>query len=168
MPFLRSVGYGGLLIPLVTVLVAITLLPVLLSTVGPAWTGRATGHSERPSRLWAAWARGVVRRRWLAAGAALLILGALLFPLSGLVLGNPSADALATAGPAYQGLRALETSGIGAGVLDPIEVLATPRDAAALAARLAQVDGVRGAVAPAIAAWQRGGTAPDRRAAGRR
>jgi RND superfamily putative drug exporter len=159
--FLRSVGYGGLLIPLVTVLVACTLLPVLLSAVGPRLDWPHHGHSERPSRLWAAWARGVVRRRWVAAGVAMLLLGALLFPLSGLVLGNPSVDALATsgAGPAYQGLRALETSGVGGGVLDPIEVLSTPRAASALAARLAHVDGVRGAVAPATPAWRRAGTA---------
>jgi len=159
--FLRSVGYGGLLIPLVTVLVACTLLPVLLSAVGPRLDWPRHGHSERPSRLWSAWARGVVRRRWLAAGVAALVLGALLFPLTGLVLGNPSVDALAVSGsgPAYQGLRALETSGIGAGVLDPIEVLATPRDASALAARLARVDGVRGAVAPAVPDWRRDGTA---------
>ena len=159
LPFLRSVGYGGLLIPLVTVLVVCTLLPALLSAVGPRLDWPRHGHSERPSRVWAAWARGVVRRRWLAAGVATLILGALLFPLSGLMLGNPSANALASAGPAYQGLRALETSGIGAGALDPIEVLSTPRDAAALVARLSRVDGVRGAVAPATPTWQRAGTA---------
>ena len=35
-PFIRSIGYGGMLIPLVSVLVAITLLPVLLATVGAA------------------------------------------------------------------------------------------------------------------------------------
>ena len=159
--FLRSVGYGGLLIPLVTVLVACTLLPVLLSAVGPRLDWPRHGHSERPSRLWAAWARGVVRRRWVAAGAAMLLLGALLFPLSGLMLGAPSVDALATPGAssAYQGLRALETSGIGAGALDPINVLATPRDAAALALRLTHVSGVRGAVAPATPAWRRAGTA---------
>ncbi len=159
--FLRSVGYGGLLIPLVTVLVACTLLPVLLSAVGPRLDWPRHGHSERPSRLWAAWARGVVRRRWVAAGAAMLILGALLFPLSGLMLGTPSVDALASsgAGSAYQGLRALETSGIGAGTLDPINVLATPRDASALALRLTRVSGVRGAVAPATPAWRRAGTA---------
>jgi RND superfamily putative drug exporter len=33
-PFLRSVGYAGMLIPLVSVLVSITLLPVFLATVG--------------------------------------------------------------------------------------------------------------------------------------
>ena len=34
-PFLRSMGYGGMLIPLVSTAVAITLLPVVLSTLGP-------------------------------------------------------------------------------------------------------------------------------------
>ena len=158
-PFLRSVGYGGLLIPLVSVVVASTLLPALLSTVGPRLDWPRHGHSERPSRLWAAWARGVVRRRWVAAGAAMLLLGALLFPLSGLMLGNASVDALASSGPAYQGLRALETAGISAGALDPIAILSTPRDASALALRLARVGGVRGAVAPATPAWRRAGTA---------
>jgi len=158
-PFLRSVGYGGLLIPLVTVLVAITLLPVLLSSVGPRLDWPRHGHSERPSRMWSAWARGVVRRRWLAAGVATLLLGGLLAPLSGLVLGNPSITALATSGPAYQALRALETSGIGGGVLDPIDVLATPRTAAAVAGRLNHVAGVRGVTAPTTPDWRRGGTA---------
>jgi len=37
--------------------------------------------------------------------------------------------------------------------------LSTPRAASALAARLAHVDGVRGAVAPATPAWRRAGTA---------
>src|SRR5207245_8114386 len=34
LPFLRSVGYGGMLIPLVSVIVALTLLPALLSKLG--------------------------------------------------------------------------------------------------------------------------------------
>ena len=34
LPFLRSVGYGGMLIPLVSVAVGITLLPVVLSSWG--------------------------------------------------------------------------------------------------------------------------------------
>jgi RND superfamily putative drug exporter len=158
-PFLQSIGFGGLLIPLVSVVVACTLLPVLLSTVGPRLDWPRHGHSERPSRLWAAWARGVVRRRWVAAGVAMLFLGALLVPLGSLALGNPSVNALASSGPAYQGVRALETAGIGSGVLDPIVILSTPRDASALARRLAHVSGVRGAVAPATPAWRRAGTA---------
>ena len=34
-PFLRSLGYGGLLIPLVTVISALTLLPGVTFRVGP-------------------------------------------------------------------------------------------------------------------------------------
>ncbi len=158
-PFLRSVGYGGLLIPLVTVLVAYTLLPVVLSTVGPRLDWPRHRHNERPSRAWAAWARGVVRRPWLAAGAAALVLGALLLPLNTLVIGTPSPTALTATGPAYQGLRALESSGIGVGVLDPIEVLAPSRAAAPLALRLGGVASVRGAVAPANSSWRRDGSA---------
>ena len=33
-PFMRSVGLGGMLVPLVSVLVSLTLLPVLLATAG--------------------------------------------------------------------------------------------------------------------------------------
>jgi uncharacterized membrane protein YdfJ with MMPL/SSD domain len=83
-PFLRSVGYGGLLIPLVTVVVACTLLPVVLATVGPSLDRPRRRHSDRPSRLWTAWARVVVRHRWLALGTAVLVLAALLSPLHGL------------------------------------------------------------------------------------
>ena len=36
LPFLRSMGYGGMLIPLVSTLVAITLLPVVLAKLGHA------------------------------------------------------------------------------------------------------------------------------------
>lgn len=126
-PFLRSVGYGGLLIPLVTVAVAMTLLPALLATVGPRLEWPRRTYSAQPSPFWTSWTRGVARRRWMAAGAALLILGALLIPLGSLKLGDPSADALASTGPAYHTLQTLETSGIGNGALDPIEVLTTGR-----------------------------------------
>jgi RND superfamily putative drug exporter len=94
----------------------------------------------------------------VSATAALLILGALLVPLRGMVIGEPGADALARMGTAYQGLHALEVAGIGPGVLSPIEVLTSPAAAAPLATRLADVVGVRGAVAPGGPAWQRAGT----------
>ncbi|CAA9530538.1 MAG: hypothetical protein AVDCRST_MAG73-907 [uncultured Thermomicrobiales bacterium] len=157
-PFLRSIGYGGMLIPLVSVLVAITLLPVMLATIGPRldWPRLRTGNQL--SRGWAAWARLVVRRRWVAALAGLAILAALAVPALGLSIGDADADALATSGEATDGYRALETSGIGAGVLLPFEVLArgTESDPAAVAQTLAAEDGVRGAVAPEGDAWRRG------------
>jgi putative drug exporter of the RND superfamily len=60
-PFLRSVGIGGMLIPLVSVAVSITLLPVILATVGPRldWPRLRTG--DQVSRPWERWAALVVR-----------------------------------------------------------------------------------------------------------
>ena len=158
-PFLRSVGFGGMLIPLVSVAVAVTLLPVVLATVGP-WLDWPRGRREaHVSHAWAAWARMVIRRRWVAAGAALLILGVLLASALTLNPGDPQADALAQSGDARDGLVALEQAGIGAGALTPIYALAQPADADAVAARLGPVGGVRAAIAPNDPAWRRDGSA---------
>ena len=58
LPFLRSMGYGGLLIPLVATLVAITLLPVVMAKLGARldWPHRRT--DDKASRAWTRWARG--------------------------------------------------------------------------------------------------------------
>jgi putative drug exporter of the RND superfamily len=71
LPFLRSTGLGGMLIPLVSVAVAITLLPVVLAKVGSRldWPHRRT--DDRASRAWTRWAESVSHHRWLAAGAGL-------------------------------------------------------------------------------------------------
>src|SRR6266498_1985096 len=161
-PFLRSMGYAGMLIPLVSVLVTLTLLPVLLATIGQRadWP-----HHRRPphvGRGWSAWARGVLRWRWLAVPAALAVLVPLGLAGLGLRLGTPNADALAKSGPAYDGLVMLERARIPTGVLTPVEVLVPAgggMDAAQVAARLAQVPGVYTVIAPADRAWRRGGSA---------
>src|SRR5918997_1919878 len=74
-PFLQSMAYGGLLIPLVSVAVALTLLPVVLATVGPRADRRRLRRTDRAERNWARWAGLVVRHRAAAAiaGAGLLI-----------------------------------------------------------------------------------------------
>ena len=46
-PFLRSVGYGGMLIPLVSVLVALTLLPVVLHSWGQQARLAAPAHRRQ-------------------------------------------------------------------------------------------------------------------------
>src|SRR6476620_7903892 len=76
-PFLRSIGYGGMLIRLVSTLVAITLLPVILAKAGPKldWPHRRT--DDKASRAWTRWAELVSRRRWVAAGAGLAVILAL-------------------------------------------------------------------------------------------
>jgi RND superfamily putative drug exporter len=160
LPFLRSMGYGGLLIPLVSTLVAITLLPVVLSRFGGRldWPHRRT--DDKASRAWTRWAEGVSRRRWLAAGAGMAIILALAFAATDLRLGNSDADALARPGDAKDGLVALEKSGIGEGSLLPHEVLIEGgSDPERVAAELRKVPGIHGAIAPDDSDWRRGGTA---------
>jgi putative drug exporter of the RND superfamily len=157
-PFLRSVGYGGMLIPLVSVAVALTLLPVVLAKAGRRldWPHRRT--DDRASRAWTRWAGLVVRHRLAAAAAAVAVLAALTVAATSIHLGaaNGNPDTLAQRGEARQGLVALERSGIGAGVLSPIEILTPDSDAAQLSRRVRRIDGVTGATAPAAAAWHRG------------
>jgi RND superfamily putative drug exporter len=160
-PVLRSVGYGGMLIPVISVAVTVTLLPVILATVGPRldWPHIRTG--DRGSRSWTRWASLVVRRRWIAAAVALTALGLLAGAATTLTLGpaNGNANVISQAGTAKTGLTTLEHSGIGPGALTPIEILAPHGDAAGLAHALSRLPGVQGATAPAAASWRSGGTA---------
>jgi putative drug exporter of the RND superfamily len=160
LPFLRSMGYGGMLIPLVSTLVAITLLPVVLAKAGPHldWPHRRT--DDKASRAWTRWAQGVARRRWLAAGAGMAVVLALAFAATDLQLGTSDADTIAKTGDAKQGLVALEDAGIGEGSLLPHEILIEGgTDPERVATALREVEGVHGAVAPRGADWRRRGTA---------
>jgi RND superfamily putative drug exporter len=145
-PFLRSMGLGGMLIPLVSVAVVLTLLPALLSKIGPRVDWPRIRHDAVAARGWSAWGRLIVRRRWIAAGVAAVVLGLVIAPVFGLKIGQAGTDSLARSGPAYDTLRQLESGGVGNGVLTPIEVL-VPQDQAQSAVRAAQaVPGVRTAV----------------------
>jgi RND superfamily putative drug exporter len=157
LPFLRSIGFAGMLIPLISVIVAVTLLPVVLLTVGRRldWPHRRT--DEQAGRRWVAWAGRVVRWRWPAAGVAVAVLIALVVAASSLNPGTSNVSTLSNSGEAHTGLLALERSGIGSGALQPIEVLTVGgRPGSAVAQRLAQVPGMQGAVAPSGGAWRRG------------
>jgi RND superfamily putative drug exporter len=160
LPFLRSMGYGGMLIPLVSTIVAITLLPVVLAKLGARldWPHRRT--DDKASRAWTRWAQAVSRRRWLAAGAGMAVIVALAWSATDLQLGASDADTVARSGPAKDGLVALEEAGIGEGALLPHEILVEGgTDPDRLAAELRGVEGVHGAVAPGDASWRRDGTA---------
>jgi putative drug exporter of the RND superfamily len=158
LPFLRSMGYGGMVIPAVSVLVALTLLPVVLHSWGAKldWPHRRT--DDKASRSWTRWARGIVRRRWLAAGGAIAVLAALVLAATNLHPGIADVNTIAKKGDAKQGLVALERSGIGSGVLLPHEILVRGANPAQVAAAAAKVSGIHGAVAPAGASWHRAGT----------
>jgi RND superfamily putative drug exporter len=159
LPFLRSVGYGGMLIPLVSVGVALTLLPAVLGKWGPRLDKRRLRTDDQASRSWTAWARLVVRNRWVAALGAAVVLAALLLSASNLQLGIANPDTLAKSGDARQGLNALEQSGIGSGALLPYETITSVADAGKVARATATVGGVHGAVAPGVPGWRSGGKA---------
>ncbi|MDX6439658.1 MAG: putative drug exporter of the superfamily [Gaiellaceae bacterium] len=159
LPFIRSIGIGGMLIPAVSVLAAITLLPALLYTLGPrinrlrVLPRRIVEGSDDPEKgFWNRWAHLVVRRPVPIAATGLAIVAALLF--YGIQL-NP-ADAQAKdfpgGGPAHQGAQVLRDAGITEGVHKPFQIAvegdATPAQLEQVAARLDETDGIAGASAP--------------------
>jgi RND superfamily putative drug exporter len=145
-PGLRSVGYGGMLIPLISTLVALTLLPALLGGVGPRVDWPHIRHEQEASRGWTAWTRMVVRRRWLAAGVAIAVLTLLIVPLFSLTTGETSVSAQAHTGPAHTGYERLRAGGVASGAITPLEVLVRSTQAQAVRARLASVPGMASAL----------------------
>jgi putative drug exporter of the RND superfamily len=154
-PLLRSMGFGGMLIPLVSTLVVLTLLPALLGGIGPRidWPRiRKEGHA---SRAWSAWARGIVRLRWVAAGVAVALLGLAIVPVFGLQIGQASSASLASNGEAHDALISLKDNGVDTGILTTMNVMVKPgADPQVFADAAQKVDGVRMAV---VSAPGRGG-----------
>jgi RND superfamily putative drug exporter len=159
LPFLRSMGYGGLLIPLVATAVATTLLPVILATVGPRMDRRRIRRRDRSNVFWTRWAELVVRRRGVAAFLSLAVLGLLVAAATNLHLGNADPDTIAKVGSAKEGLHQLDRSGIGKGSIAPTETLVSAADAQKVADAQAKVEGVHGAVAPNLPDWRKDGLA---------
>lgn len=142
-PFLRSMGIGGMLIPLVSVAVVLTLLPAVLSKVGPRIDYPRIRKEGVASRGWTAWARTIVKRRWLATGVAVVLLALLIFPVFSLKIGTSGIDSLARSGAPFDTLATLEDAGIDGGVLTPIVVLVPAAEGAAAAEAASGVDGIR-------------------------
>ena len=88
-PFLRSVGFGGMLIPLVSMAVSITLLPVILATFGRRLDWPRWRSGDQVSHIWERWAKAVVQRRGIAVVMGLAIMIALTIPVFSLQLASP-------------------------------------------------------------------------------
>ncbi|MBX7268165.1 MMPL family transporter [Micromonospora sp. Llam7] len=156
-PILRSVGYAGLLIPIASVAVTITLLPVILATIGRRVDWPRIRRRTRASRGWTGWARGVLRVRWAAFIAGLAILGTLCFFALDLRVGEPSASAYSTGGPAESGLKALTDAGLPTGPLTPIDILVPAGTSPeTVTERLASVPGLQAVAAPGGSGWVAG------------
>jgi RND superfamily putative drug exporter len=161
LPFIRSMGIGGMLIPAVSVIAAITLLPAMLAVLGT----RINSVRVMPKRLvdrghpedgaWGRWARLVLRRPVAVAAVGLVIVGVLAGFGTQL---NPNEAQLKNfpgSGTAIAGRDQLAAAAISPGVMKPLDVLVeNGGNAQEIAAKVRNVDGVVGAAAPA--SWHRG------------
>jgi len=149
-PFLRSMGIGGMLIPLVSVSVVLTLLPALLSSIGPRIDYPRIRKEGTASRGWSAWARVIVRHRFVAAAVAVVMLALLIIPVFGLKIGQSGLESQARSGPRFDTLQTLSDGGVGTGILTPVDILVPASEAEAAAEAARGVDGVQLAVVGTI------------------
>jgi RND superfamily putative drug exporter len=126
-PFIRSMGVGGLLIPVASVTAGLTLQPVLLSLLGHRIAGRRT-----ESGFWPRLAGAIMRRprTYLAAGAATLLL--LAVPALGLRVTPGSLTGIPSSAESVRGYDALRAA-LGAGIVTPTHVVIENGGAAASA-----------------------------------
>ena len=158
-PFLRSIGLGGMLIPLVAIAASITLLPVILATWGPALDRRGVrSGSSTFSRRWASWGQFVVRRRWVAGVLGLAIVLALAAPALSMNTGQPRANSLGGTGQPARTLHVLERAGVPSAVVFPIQVLTHggPAGAQRAATIAGATPGVYAVLAPRTSSFRQG------------
>jgi len=156
----RGIGISGLFIPSTATLVALTLLPAVLSKVGPKFDWPRHKSAGRVSRFWTRWAELVIRRRVAATVVGLAILFGLTGFAATINISQPTSSALASAGAYTDGLTALQADGFPSGTLTTVPIyLPHAADSAATVTSLDKVSSLHGAVAPADAAWRQGGSA---------
>jgi putative drug exporter of the RND superfamily len=167
-PVIRSIGIGGLLIPIVSVCAAITFLPAMLALLGPRINSvrvmpkRIVEGTDEERGFWWRWSHFVMRRPLLTGGIGVAIVALLMIPAVQLNAAEAQAKDLAGAetNDAVIGLQRLTDAGISHGVTKPFVVLVEgngSREAAAtVAGRLAATEGIAGAAAPP--GWRQGET----------
>jgi RND superfamily putative drug exporter len=129
LPFMRGFGIAGLFIPAVSVLAAVTLLPVLLSLVGQrldgirllprTWLAHRADHERG---FWARLARVIMRFPALVAGVTAAFLVLLTIPLLSLQLGPGSNEGIPRSLESIKGYDVL-TAAVGAGAVAPTSVV---------------------------------------------
>ncbi len=144
----RGIGFSGLFIPSTATLVALTLLPAVLSKIGPRvdWPRRAARRNPA-SRFWTVWSIRVIRHRALAAVVGLGLLGGLAAIGATINIAQPSTHALASTGSYTDGLHVLEADGFPSGTLTAVPVYVPhAADAPAVVSSLNNLSSLRGAV----------------------
>jgi RND superfamily putative drug exporter len=146
LPFVRSLGIGGLFVPLVSIAASATLLPALLAVMGgginrlrvvPRRVLERRAAADA-SGLWHRLATSIMRRPvlWFAAAGALMV--ALALPALGLRLTGGDNRGVPLTTEATRGLHVLETT-LGPGALAPHQIVVdTGRPGGAAATLAAQ------------------------------
>jgi RND superfamily putative drug exporter len=127
MPFMRSIGLAGFIIPLASIAAAATLQPALLSLYGRRGTRRIPVLPQRfrveaETGFWHRLAGSIMRRptAFLAGGAALLVAAAV--PVYALQLTPGSAEGIPRSPQSVQGFDLLKRT-VGAGALSPTQIV---------------------------------------------
>ena len=154
LPFLRSIGLGGLLIPLLSVATSLTLVPAILHAVGPAleWPRRRRPRDPTSAR-WGRFAARVVRRRWIVIAASTVLLLFMAAPALWLRLGSAETAAYGTDTDAGKVAESLSAAGLPSGLLRPVEVVAGAGEAKRLTGTLGGIPGVAVATTARDPAW---------------
>src|ERR671919_977434 len=124
LPFMRGFGIGGLVIPLVSVLCALTLLPVLMWLLAARLDRvrllprRIIDRREAETNFWVRLSRAIMHRPALFAAGTAALLVALAFPVLSLELGPGSNKGIPQDLEGVQGLNVI-TEAVGEGALAP-------------------------------------------------
>ncbi len=128
LPFMRGFGLGGLIIPAVSVVCALTLLPVLLYFLAAKLDrvrlipARITDRREAAENFWTRLARTIMRRPVLFALAAVTVLVALAIPAAWLELGPGTNKGIPQDLEGVQGLNVVGET-VGQGALAPTTIV---------------------------------------------
>jgi RND superfamily putative drug exporter len=132
LPFMRGFGLGGLIIPLVSVLAGVTLLPILLYWFGPRLdrvrliprrvAQHRTGDERDEADFWVRLSHRVMRRPLLVAAATSALLLALAAPVLAIELGPGSNKGVPQNLESVRALNLL-ASAVGEGALTPAEIV---------------------------------------------
>ncbi len=128
----RSVGLGGIFVVTVAVLLAVTLLPAVLSIIGraidiPRWLAKRLSWYHQPTG-WERWARWLGHHPWRAIALGGTIVALITFPLTKIEIGLPRSGWFPTKTESSAGMDALDHIGA-RGALQPVRVvLRAPQD----------------------------------------
>lgn len=170
--FVRSMGFGGVLVVLLTVAVSVTALPATFTLLGdrvnsPRLLKLTWSQNAQASAAWTAFARRVTARPWLAVLASGALLLALAYPALQIKTGYAGAYGLTAGVESRDALAEVQSLGAG-GLLSSFEVVfdlgserygpGTRATFRTTVERLRALPGVRAVISPFVQASDLQGT----------